>query len=192
MNLALFLLANTGQPFSLQNLTKSLAVPAVAQTARYVEYLQDAYVLFALPRFSPSFKQRVVAPNKFYAIDNGFRRLNSPQTTPDRGARLENAEQLTDDADREGVGDGLEDVAASMHREDVDQRLHHPLDGGSQPVDGAPVERLRDQAPEPRVVGTVHHAVDTAAFAPIAPCRFTFACARASSRAARYASSARS
>jgi uncharacterized protein len=90
MHLALFLLANTGQALSLQSLTKSLGIPAVAQTGRYLEYLQDAYVLFSVPKFSPSFKRRVVAPNKYYAIDNGFRRLNSPQTTPDRGHRLEN------------------------------------------------------------------------------------------------------
>jgi predicted AAA+ superfamily ATPase len=89
-NLALFLLGNTGQPLSLQNLTKALAVPTVGQTSRYVEFLQDAYLLFALPKFSPSFKQRVVSPNKFYAIDNGLRRANSPQMTPDRGHRLEN------------------------------------------------------------------------------------------------------
>jgi predicted AAA+ superfamily ATPase len=90
MNLALFLLANTGQALSLQNLTQSLAIPAVAQTARYLEYLQDAYVLFSVPKFSPSFKRRVVAPNKYYAIDSGFRRVNSPQAGPDRGHRLEN------------------------------------------------------------------------------------------------------
>lgn len=90
MNLVLFLLANTGQPFSIQSLAKSLAIPAVAQTARYLEYLQDAYVLFAAPKFSPSFKRRVVTPNKYYANDTGFRRLNSPQGAPDRGRRLEN------------------------------------------------------------------------------------------------------
>jgi hypothetical protein len=90
MNLVLFLLANTGQALSLQNLTGSLAIPAVGQTARYLEYLQDAYVLFSVPKFSPSFKRRVVAPNKYYAIDNGFRRVNSPQAAPDRGHRLEN------------------------------------------------------------------------------------------------------
>jgi hypothetical protein len=90
MNLALFLLANTGQPFSIQTLAKSLAIPAVTQTARYLEYLQDAYVLFAVPKFSPSFKQRVVTPNKYYANDTGFRRVNSPQAAPDRGHRLEN------------------------------------------------------------------------------------------------------
>jgi hypothetical protein len=52
--------------------------------------LQDAYVLFAVPKFSPSFKQRVVTPNKYYANDTGFRRVNSPQAAPDRGHRLEN------------------------------------------------------------------------------------------------------
>ena len=100
-NLALFLLANTGQPMSMQRLTKSLAIPTVGQTSRYLEYLEDAYVLFGLPRFSASFKQRVVTPNKYYAIDNGLRRANSPQTTPDVGHRLEPEQPARDHADGE-------------------------------------------------------------------------------------------
>jgi hypothetical protein len=94
MNLLLFLLANTGQPCSFQGLSKALAVPTVGQTSRYIAYLQDAYLLFAVPKFSPSFKQRVVAPAKYYAIDNGMRRANSPQGQPDLGHRLENAVAL--------------------------------------------------------------------------------------------------
>lgn len=90
MNLLLFLLANTGQPFSFQRLTKTLAIPTVAQTSRYVAFLEDAYLLFAVPRFSPSFRQRVVAPARYYAIDTGLRRANSPQPRPDLGHRLEN------------------------------------------------------------------------------------------------------
>ncbi len=91
MNLALFLLANTGQPISLQALTKRLAIPTVSQTSRYLEFLRDAYLLFAVQKFSPSFKRRVVTPSKYYAVDNGLRAANSPQTTPDLGHRLENA-----------------------------------------------------------------------------------------------------
>jgi predicted AAA+ superfamily ATPase len=91
MNLALFLLANTGQPLSMQSLTKSLAIPTVGQTSRYLEYLADAYLVLAAPKFSASFKQRVITPQKYYAIDNGLRRANSPQLTPDIGHRLENA-----------------------------------------------------------------------------------------------------
>ncbi len=91
MNLALFLLAHTGQPLSLQSLTKALEIPTVAQTSRYVEFLEDAYLLLSAPKFSPSFKKRVVAPRKYYAVDTGFRRANSPQMIPDLGRQLENA-----------------------------------------------------------------------------------------------------
>ena len=94
MNLLLFLLANTGQPLSFQTLTKNLGVPTVGQTSRYIEYLQDAYLLFSAPKFSASFKQRVNAPAKYYAVDNGLRRANSPQVQPDVGHRLENAVAL--------------------------------------------------------------------------------------------------
>lgn len=94
MNLALFLLANTGQPLSFQGLTKALLVPTVGQTSRYVEHLVDAYLLFVVPRHARSVKQRVVAPPKYYAIDNGLRRANSVHTQPDVGHRLENAVAL--------------------------------------------------------------------------------------------------
>jgi predicted AAA+ superfamily ATPase len=94
MNLLLFLLANTGLPFSLQSLAKNLAITSVTRVSQYVAFLQDAYLLFAVPKFSMSFKQRVVAPPKYYAIDNGLRRASSPQLTPDKGRRLENAVAL--------------------------------------------------------------------------------------------------
>lgn len=94
MNLVLFLFANTGQPFSFQTLTKNLAIPTVGQTSRYVEFLRDAYLLFGVPKYSASVKQRVVAPAKYYAIDNGLRRAVSPGGPSDLGHRLENAVAL--------------------------------------------------------------------------------------------------
>ena len=90
MNLVLHLLAHTGQPLSLQSLAMGLAIPSVAQAARYVEYLQDAWLVLAVPKFSASFKQRVVSPPKYYAIDPGLRTANTPNPTPDLGRRLEN------------------------------------------------------------------------------------------------------
>jgi uncharacterized protein len=91
MTLALHLLAHPGQPLSLQTLTKSLALPSVAQTGRMAECLQDAWLLLTLPRFSPSFKQRVTSPPKYYAVDTGLAAANSPNPTPDVGRKLENA-----------------------------------------------------------------------------------------------------
>jgi predicted AAA+ superfamily ATPase len=93
-NLLLFLFANTGMPYSFHHLTKNFDIPAVAKTSEYLEFLQDAYLLFAVPKFSHSFKKRIVAPPKYYAIDNGLRRANSTQSTPDYGRRLENAVAL--------------------------------------------------------------------------------------------------
>ena len=91
MTLALHLLAHTGQPLSLQSLAKGLAIPSVAQVGRYVEYLQDAWLVLSVPKFSASYQQRVVSPPKYYAIDPGFRAANTPNPTPDVGRRLENA-----------------------------------------------------------------------------------------------------
>ena len=91
MTLALHLLAHPGQPLSLQALTKGLGLPAVAQTGRLVEYLQDAWLLLSVPRFSASHRQRVVSPPKYYAVDTGLAAANSPNPTPDLGRKLENA-----------------------------------------------------------------------------------------------------
>jgi uncharacterized protein len=95
MTLALHLIAHPGQPLSLQALAKGLLLPSVAQTGRLVEYLQDAWLLLALSRFSASYKQRVTSPPKYYAVDTGLAAANSPNPTPDLGRKLENAVLLT-------------------------------------------------------------------------------------------------
>lgn len=95
MTLALHLIAHPGQPLSLQALAKGLSLPSVAQTGRMVDYLQDAWLMLALPRFSASFKQRVTSPPKYYAVDTGLAAANSPNPTPDLGRKLENAVLLT-------------------------------------------------------------------------------------------------
>jgi predicted AAA+ superfamily ATPase len=89
MNLALFLLANPGQPMSMQSLTKRLAIPSVNQTSRHLEHLADSYLVLPLQKHHASFKQRVVTPAKYYPIDNGLKLANSPQSTSDLGRRLE-------------------------------------------------------------------------------------------------------
>ena len=75
---------------SLQALSKGLGLPSVAQTGRMVEYLQDAWLILGVPRFSSSFKQRVTSPPKYYAVDTGLAAANSPNPTPDLGRKLEN------------------------------------------------------------------------------------------------------
>jgi uncharacterized protein len=89
MNLALFLLANPGQPLSMQSLTKGLGIPSVNQTSRHLEHLADSYLILPLQKHHASFKQRIVTPAKYYPVDNGLKLANSPQSTSDLGRRLE-------------------------------------------------------------------------------------------------------
>jgi predicted AAA+ superfamily ATPase len=56
-----------------------------------VEYLQDAWLMLAVPRYSASFKQRVTASPKYCTVDTGFAGANSPNATPDLGRTLETA-----------------------------------------------------------------------------------------------------
>lgn len=93
-NLFLYLATNTGLPVSRLKLTKNLEIPSADETSRYLEYLRDAYLLFTVPKFSQSFRKRVLAPPKYYAVDNGLRRIVSSQAAPDQGRRLENAVAL--------------------------------------------------------------------------------------------------
>jgi predicted AAA+ superfamily ATPase len=64
-----------------------------------------------LPKYSPSFRSRVVAPSKYYLIDTGLQRAVSPQETPDRGRRLESAIML------EFLRRGETPTYAAMHNE---------------------------------------------------------------------------
>ena len=105
MTLALRLIAQPGQPLSLQALAKGLSLPSVAHTGRMVEYLQDAWLMLAVPRSSASFKHRVTVPPKYYAVDTGLAGANSPNATPDLGRKLENAVLLA--VRRRGAAAGL-------------------------------------------------------------------------------------
>ncbi len=115
MHLGLHLLAQMGQPLSFQALARGLAIPSAAQASRYVEYLQDAWLLLAAPRFSASFKRRVVSPPKYYVIDPGLQAANSPSATPDVGRRLEGAILLA--LHRQGASPAF---AAEPHRWECD------------------------------------------------------------------------
>lgn len=57
---------------------------------RYVEYLQNAYLIFRVPLFDWSFKRQQVNPKKIYAIDVGLANMVSFKVGQKVGDRLEN------------------------------------------------------------------------------------------------------
>lgn len=88
--LAVWLVSNTGKPFSGNSLKKIFQIGSSSSIMEYLAYFADAWLFFFIPRFSYSNKVQVVNPKKIYCIDNGFIKTNSVSFTPDFGRLLEN------------------------------------------------------------------------------------------------------
>lgn len=88
--LALWLVSNTGKPFSGNSLRKIFQINSSSSMMDYLSYLFDSYLFFFVPKFSYSHKVQIVNPRKTYCIDNGFININSVSFNDDNGRLLEN------------------------------------------------------------------------------------------------------
>ncbi|MFH1238123.1 MAG: ATP-binding protein [archaeon] len=88
--LAIYLLSNVGKEFSYNSLKKMLEVKSVQSIIDYVSFLENAYLIFTIPKFSYSYKKQQVNPKKVYSIDNGLSYANSVSFSKDKGKMLEN------------------------------------------------------------------------------------------------------
>lgn len=89
MTLSVYLLSNISNLLSVNTL-KNYFKLSFDLIGRYVEYLENAYLIFRVPLFDWSFKRQQVNPKKIYAIDIGLANLVSFQVGQKLGARLEN------------------------------------------------------------------------------------------------------
>jgi len=94
MDITLFLLANIGKECSYNSLKRNFGIGSANTVSDYLTWLEDAYLLFFLPRFSWSAKNISINPRKVYAIDNGMVNANTLSFTEDKGRLLENAVYL--------------------------------------------------------------------------------------------------
>ncbi|TZF81053.1 ATP-binding protein [Pedobacter sp. BS3] len=90
VNITLFLLSNIGKETSFNSLKKAFEVGSANSISDYLSWLEDAYLLFFLQKFSWSAKSRQISPKKVYAIDNGLAKANTLSFTSDYGRLLEN------------------------------------------------------------------------------------------------------
>lgn len=88
--LAIFLLTNVGKEFSYSSLAKTFGMGSTNTAVDFVSYLEDSYMLFAVPKFDYSPKKQSVNPKKIYSIDNGLSSANSISFSSDKGRMLEN------------------------------------------------------------------------------------------------------
>jgi hypothetical protein len=89
-NLGSCLINNFASLYSLRKLQATLNLKSVSTTEKYTKYLEEAYLIFSLLRYSPKSVQRIKSPKKVYAVDNGFVSAKAIQNSPNKGKLMEN------------------------------------------------------------------------------------------------------
>lgn len=89
-NLASFLVNNFSSYYTLRKLKETLSLRSVTTVEKYIEYLEEAYLIFHLNCFSFKFSGKLKSPKKVYVVDNGYINAKALRYSPDYGKLMEN------------------------------------------------------------------------------------------------------
>ena len=89
-NLGTHLINNFANLYTVRKILEILNLKSASTTEKYIKYLEEAYLIFSLLRYSPKSIQRIKSPRKVYAVDNGFISAKAIQHSPDKGKLMEN------------------------------------------------------------------------------------------------------
>ncbi len=87
---ARFLVSNSAKEFTYSSLRGITKVKNLITLSNWVRYLEEAYLLFRVERFSYKLKQTVLAPKKIYCVDSGIISEVSPEPMENKGRLMEN------------------------------------------------------------------------------------------------------
>ena len=85
-----YLLNNFAAECSYRRLAGRLGFKSVTTLEKYIGYLEEAYLVYVLQRYSNKAAERVGTPKKIYLVDNGYIEAAGVQFSPDRGRLMEN------------------------------------------------------------------------------------------------------
>ena len=88
--MARYLFSNFTKDASYHSLKNALGIKSAMSVRSYVQYLEEACLVFELYQYSPSRKKQYAGPKKFYVADNGMRNAVSLRFSGDWGRMLEN------------------------------------------------------------------------------------------------------
>ncbi len=88
--LARLIVSGPGNITSYKSFASAVGMKNANTTKNYLEYLQESYLVFGLPFFSPSLKKQIYNANKYYSIDPGLYHAVSFQLSENQGPLLEN------------------------------------------------------------------------------------------------------
>lgn len=88
--IALFSISNFASKISYHKIRNIFEMKSVHTVKNYVNYMEEAYLLFQLNAFSFKLKEQLKLPKKLYCIDSGITNAIVPRLTLDYGRILEN------------------------------------------------------------------------------------------------------
>lgn len=89
-DLGLYLITNHSSEFSYTRLKNALDFKSVHTVENYTEYLNEAFLIFNIERYSHKVKEQMRSPKKVYAYDTGMINAVKFKTAPDTGRLIEN------------------------------------------------------------------------------------------------------
>lgn len=89
-DLILFLFSNIGKIYSYSTLKKVSGIKSLSTIKNYIDYFQNVFLLYQVPRFDYSLKKQKVSSSKIYCTDNSFLKTIAFNFSENKGRRLEN------------------------------------------------------------------------------------------------------
>ncbi|MBW6462287.1 MAG: ATP-binding protein [DPANN group archaeon] len=85
-----FISSNIGKEVSFNNLKNMTGLTSATTIKEYIEYMENSYLTFLVPRFDISLKKQIYANKKIYLIDTALANVLGFRTSRDYGRILEN------------------------------------------------------------------------------------------------------
>ncbi|MBI5473347.1 MAG: ATP-binding protein [Ignavibacteriae bacterium] len=89
-DLGTYVLSNVAKEYSFKTLAVVSGAKSDQTVKNYLSYLEEAFLIFSINRFSFKVKEQVASNKKLYCIDNGFIHARAFKTSPDYGRLCEN------------------------------------------------------------------------------------------------------
>lgn len=89
-DLGFYLITNHSTEFSYTRLKNTIEFRSVHTVENYMNYLNEAFLIFTADRFSYKVKEQMRSPKKVYAYDTGMINAVKFKVTPDNGRLMEN------------------------------------------------------------------------------------------------------
>ncbi len=90
-DLSSYLISNVAKDYSYNTLIQVTKCKSVHTVEKYLNYLEESFVLFKLNRFSFKVKEQMNSPKKIYCFDNGFISAKAFKISKDIGRIYENS-----------------------------------------------------------------------------------------------------